>query len=185
MNWEHAVRPDRPFERFLRRNPAHASTYVIPSPAVRSAVQIPTAYYLEQAPFYVDNHGPDPFAAEAEALTPTPLQALVLTVPNLFSAFTRSLFTSLFAIITTFIASFRALGNWGMVYPLRMILAAVSSIEWAYFGVVVLAVQLVWLLPEWNGVVLEQREVAEPVYRILVSGGREAFGTGPVSAREF
>lgn len=186
MNWEYVVRPDRPFERVNFRHPAPPP----PQPAVvipddRPARQVPTAYYLEQAPFYAENHGPDPFVAEPAVLKPAPLRALVLTIFNFFSANTLPFLNPLLAIATTIIAFFQALAYWGLVYPVRMGLGAIGSIEWAFFGLFVLATQAVWLLPAWSGEAVKQREVVVPVYRIFVSGGREAIGTGPVSVREF
>jgi hypothetical protein len=184
LHWDSGFRPDRPFEHI--QNNFMLPLRPPPRPhQARYRDQVPTRYYLEQAAFYTENHGPDPFATEPKAIQPGPLKVLVLKFQtvlsrvvspglNLFPS-TVSRLLPLSQIIVTLVPRFL----------LEKICSLVGSVEWETLLALGIAFQLVNLLPGMSGQVLADGYGggggAPPAYTIYVQAGR-VIGTGPVLA---
>ncbi|KAF8864420.1 hypothetical protein BDZ45DRAFT_37473 [Acephala macrosclerotiorum] len=198
LDWNTGHRANRPFEHVNtdwlailhslspRSFPAPPPP---PSPPSRRSVpaQQPTAYYLEQAAFYSQVPGIDPFASEpAATIRPGPLKIFVFWLLSLFlSVFAapRSVGRSAVAGLLVLLRCLSSV----FVRASSSVSGVLSSVEWRWD--VLIAVALAAYLLRWipgvdvdvgGGTVMEMAEGQEgPVYTMFVSG-RKAIGSGPV-----
>lgn len=189
IHWQSGIRPNRPFEPIPERlqnnffttpSRPQPQSLLRPAPCHR---QIPTQYYLEQAPFYVENLGPDPFATEPEVIKPGPLKVLVFSVINPAKFFLPTLNVGTSA-VSGFIATCNLVfrGLWTLV---KFGCSLLCSIEWEALVAMAVASQLVKFLPGMGGELLTDGAEADgPVYTIFVKGGR-AIGSGPVMGESY
>jgi hypothetical protein len=185
MHWPSGIRANRPFEpisQHIQNNFFTTPPRPRPQPLLRPALrprQIPTQYYLEQARFYEENFGPDPFATEPEVIQPGPLKVLVVSLINLLAKFCLPTLDAGALAVSGFIAisSLVFRGLWTL---LKFGCSVVCSIEWEAFVAMVVASQLVKFLPGMDGEALaDGGEGDGPVYTVFVKSGR-AIGSGPV-----
>ncbi|KUJ08587.1 uncharacterized protein LY89DRAFT_334441 [Mollisia scopiformis] len=181
IDWSTGRRPNRPFQRINSDWLAmqHSlSQRAFPSPALPAPVNRgPTAYYLEQAAFYSQNTGPDPFYTPPSPDRPGPLKVLVLyllsSLGSLLSAITQ-FGSGLWAVL--------CLLPWLLVLLVKLVVGEIKKVGWKWEVVLglALAAQLVRLLRGvdvsggMEGVVGEG-----PVYTVFVAG-RDAIGSGAV-----
>jgi len=185
MHWQSGIRPNRPFEPIAQR--LQNNFFTTPQSLLRPVPrprQIPTQYYLEQAPFYIENLGPDPFATEPEVIKPGPLKVLVFSVINLLAKFFLPTLNVGASAVSGFIATYNLVfrGLWALV---KFGCSLVCSIEWEALVAMAVASQLVKFLPGMGGEVLADGGEADvPVYTIFVKRGR-AIGNGPVMGESY
>jgi hypothetical protein len=187
VHWQSGIRPNRPFEQIFQNpqyshfTPPRLRSQPLPRPAVRPR-QIPTQYYLEQAPFYAENFGPDPFATEPEVITPGSVKAIVL----FFLAIFPRISIPCLGILDTLVFGVLALGRfvvfWVIWRPVKLVCEVVGSVEWEVLVAMAIANQIVKFLPGMGEEMLTNGGEGDgPVYTIFIKGGR-AIGSGPVMA---
>ncbi|KAE9372088.1 hypothetical protein N431DRAFT_439202 [Stipitochalara longipes BDJ] len=196
VHWQSGIRPNRPFEplrnnlflsplprvhsRFLPQAPPPA-----PAQQARRQCQIPTQYYLEQAPFYAENFGPDPYAHESEVIQPTPLQVAVLKFATIFSKLAVPGLNTLTSLVFGLFVLARLIASWALQYPIKKICSLIGSVEWEACLALALAYEFAKLLPGMGGEALtDGGERDGPIYTIFVTG-RQAIGNGPVVPGSF
>ncbi|KAH8781967.1 hypothetical protein BGZ57DRAFT_287634 [Hyaloscypha finlandica] len=193
LNWQAGIRPDRPFEplhnNFFFSQPQPRPRPPPPPQQPRSQRQIPTQYYLEQAPFYAENFGPDPYATEPEIIQPGPLKVLSARFNTIFRKAAIQGLNILASLVSGLIVLGRLLSSWALRFPLKKICALVpnfvsnlvpTNLEWEALVAMALAIQCAKLLPGMGGEVMtDGREGDGPVYTIFV-GRRRAIVNGPV-----
>ncbi|PMD38906.1 hypothetical protein L207DRAFT_513392 [Hyaloscypha variabilis F] len=193
VHWQSGIRPNRPFQplsnnlylqplpqvhpRFLPQTPPPP-----PAQQARRQRQIPTQYYLEQAPFYAENFGPDPYAHELEVIQPTRLQSTILKIITVFSRLAVPGLNVLASLVFGLLVLARLVASWAMQNPVKKVCTFIGSVEWEVVLALALAWEFVKLLPGMGGeVVTGGGEGDGPVYTIFVKG-RQAIGSGPVVA---
>jgi hypothetical protein len=184
MDWESGIRPNRPFEHFQQQVSFSPPRPPPPPPPQASRQrQIPTQYYLEQAPFYAENFGPDPFATEPEVIQPGPLKALVLKFLRIFRACVVPGLDVIASLVFGLLLLARLIAHWVLLIPFKTFYEVLLSVEremFEMFLVIAIANQIVSLLLGIDGEVLTDGGEGEgPVYTMFVQGGR-AIGNGPV-----
>jgi hypothetical protein len=191
MNWQAGIRPDRPFEPlhnnffFSQSQPQPRPRPPPPPQQPRSQRQIPTQYYLEQAPFYAENFGPDPYATEPEIIQPGPLKVLSARFKTIFRKAAIHGLNILASLVSGLIDLGRLISSWAPRFPLKKIWAFVPNLEWEVLVAMALATQCAKLLPRMGGEVMtDGREGDGPVYTIFV-GRRRAICNGPVMPGAF
>lgn len=184
MDWESGIRPNRPFEHFQQQvsfSPPRPPPP--PPPQASRRRQIPTQYYLEQAPFYAENFGPDPFATEPEVIQPGPLKVLVLKFLRIFRACVVPGLDVIASLVFGLLLLARLIAHWVLLIPFKTLYEALLSVEREMFEIflmIAIANQIVSLLLGMDGEVLTDGGEGEgPVYTMFVQGGR-AIGNGPV-----
>jgi len=182
IHWQSGIRPNRPFEpisQHIQNNffntPPRAEPPLRPTPRSRPN---PTQYYLEQAAFYVENFGPDPFATDREVIKPGPLKVLVCSVINFLAKVFLPTLKAGASTVSGFVA-FSNLVFQGLWTLLKVGCSLVCSIEWEALVAMAVASQLVKFLPGMGGALADGGEGEGPVYTMFVQGGR-AIGSGPV-----
>jgi hypothetical protein len=179
VHWRSGIRPNRPFEHFQQKVSFSPPRPPPPPQQASRQSQIPTQYYLEQAPFYAENFGPDPFATEPEVIQPGPLKILVLKFLRIFGACVVPGLDVVASLVFGFLLLARLIAYWAVRIPFKLY-RAILSVRWEMFLVMAIANQIVSLLLGMDGEVLtDGGEGDGPVYTIFVQGGR-AIGNGPV-----
>ena len=186
MNWQAGIRPDRPFEPLQNNFFSQPRPQPPPPPQQpHSQRQIPTQYYLEQAAFYAENFGPDPYATEPEIIQPGPLKVLVVRFITILRKAAVPGLSILASLVFGLTVLGRLLSSWALRFPFKKICTFVANLEWEALVAMALATQCVKLLPGMGGeVVTDGREGGGPVYTIFVGRGR-AIGNGPVMPGSF
>jgi hypothetical protein len=178
VNWQSGIRPNRPFEP-LKNNFSFSPPRPLPQQGPRPR-QIPTQYYLEQAPFYAENFGPDPFATEPEVIQTGPLKTLVLKFLAIFSTFAVPGLDAIASLVFRLLLVSRFIAYWALRFPFKRICEFVVHVEWEVLLAMAIANQIVKYLPGMGREVLPDAGDGDgPVYTMFVQGGR-AIGTGPV-----
>ena len=179
MHWKSGIRPNRPFEHFQQQVSFSPPRPPRPPQQASRRRQIPTQYYLEQAPFYAENFGPDPFATEPEVIQPGPLKILVLKFLRTFGACVVPGLDVVASLVFGLLLLARLIAYCIVRSPF-MLYKAILSVKWEMVLVMAIAHQIVSLLLGIDGEVLtDGGEGDGPVYTIFVQGGR-AIGNGPV-----
>lgn len=198
LHWPTGRRPNRPFETInsdwlsilhsLSPRSFPAPPTPAPAPPTRRSAppvkQCPTAYYLEQAAFYSQIPGPDPFYTPPSPMRPGPLKIFVHALLSLFFWVLTPLLPAVKQFGSGVLAVLRWL-SWVLVLPVKFAVGAVKTVEWRWDVVlaVALAAQLVRLLPGVGVGVRGGGEDGEgpsgPVYTVYVAG-RNAIGNGAV-----
>ncbi len=180
VHWESGIRPNRPFEHFQQQVSFSPPRPPPPPQQASRQRQIPTQYYLEQAPFYAENFGPDPFATEPKVIQPGPLKILVLKFLRILGACVVPGLDVVASLVFGLLLLARLIAYCAVRIPFKKIHRAILSVEWEMFLVMAIAKQIASLLPGMDGEVLtDGGEGDGPVYTIFVQGGR-AIGNGPV-----
>ncbi|KAE8449177.1 hypothetical protein EG329_008344 [Mollisiaceae sp. DMI_Dod_QoI] len=195
LNWDTGRRPNRPFDHINSDwlSILHSfSPLFFPSspprtpplrPGRRPQNQYPTAYYLEQAPFYSQISGPDPFAADPAPVRPGPLKVFVYALLSILGWICSPLLSVGKNVGSSLVALLRLVISL-LLWPVKVFVGAVAAVEWKWEVVlaVTLAAQLVRLLPGGDvgaGVVEREGRGGGPVYTVFVAG-RDAIGNGAV-----
>jgi len=192
INWDTGIHTNRPSQHSTQHSldyyhsprPHHnVIPFPNPAPAEQRVRQIPTAYYLEQAPFYAEYFGPDPYATEPEVIRPGPLKIFVYALLSLFSSPLSTIKNFFLALATAgpLLAVFNFVSS-GLLAFVKLVCGHVADVHWDVFVAMALANVLVKLLPEIGGEIVMKQEVDEPVYTLFVKGG-EAIGSGAVGVR--
>ncbi|EKD17482.1 hypothetical protein MBM_04343 [Drepanopeziza brunnea f. sp. 'multigermtubi' MB_m1] len=205
MNWENGIAPTQPFHAFSSFHthhpprpppPLHTSTHQrTREQQQQQQPEQPTAYYLEQAALYAPNLGPDPFAAAAaaEQAPPPPRRPLRQALGACTAVLTQPLYSRGASALrrtstTTAATILRAGAGAGGVWRR-------DGFELGALAALVVVNQALGYLPGWAGKELLVRDVLDGVvgggggggreggavvYKIWLSAGRQAIGTGPV-----
>lgn len=196
LDWVSGRRPNRPFKsinsewlsilhslspRSLPAPPPPPN----PPPARRSrpVKQYPTAYYLEQAPFYSQVPGPDPFYTPPSLVRSGLLKVFVQALLSFFFSASAPLLSAVKQLGMGLLAALSWL-SWVLVFPVKVVVGVMEEVEWRWDAVlaVALAAQLIRLLPCVSVGVhggMEEEGCGGPVYTIFIAGG-EAIGNGAV-----
>lgn len=187
LHWQSGFHPDRPFEHFQNNFVLRLPPPPRPSQARRQS-QIPTQYYLEQAPFYAENHGLDPFATEPEVPQTSPLKLLVLDFVATLSRIDVPALNVLVSMVLGLLHLGRIIATWALRSPLESLSRVVGSVQWETLLALGIAIQLVKLIPGMAGKVLVDSVGgggdAPPEYTIFFQAGR-VIGNGPVLGGSF
>lgn len=200
LNWAQGRRANRPFENVNSEwlailNAISPTRYPVPPPrpaVIRERERDggPTAYYVEQAAFYNQEPGPDPFPEPLTENRSGPLKRLVYGLLSLFLWFLEPLLIGVknlgLSVWAGMIWLVLVVFVWPVIFMGRMLKTV--RLRWDFVLGVVLAWQLVRMLPWFGlrlpdiGAAVVKDEVAVgggPVYTIFVPG-REAIGSGAV-----
>lgn len=186
LNWQAGLRPNRPFEP-LQNNLFLLPPRPAPPPPPRPCrqKQIPTQYYLEQAPFYAENFGPDPYAYEPEVIQPGLLRIFVINFATIFAEVTIPGFNILASLVSRLSLIRHFMASWSLRVPVKKICGWARSVKWEAAVALALATQVVKLLPGMDGeVLMDGGKGGGPIYTIFVAG-RRAIGNGPVMPGSF
>jgi hypothetical protein len=180
VHWESGIRPNRPFEHFQQRLSFSPPRPPPPPQQASRQRQIPTQYYLEQAPFYAENFGPDPFATEPGVIQSGPLKNLVLKFLRIFGVCVVPGLDVIASLVFGLLLLARLIAHWALLIPFKRLYKAFLSVEWEMILVMAIANQIVSLLPGMDVEALKDGGEGDgPVYTMFVQGGR-AIGNGPV-----
>jgi hypothetical protein len=187
INWQAGIRPDHPFEP-VRNTVFFSIPRPVPPPPPqqpRRQRKIPTQYYLEQAPFYAENFGPDPYANKPETVQHGPLKVLVLKLITTLSKLTIPGLNILAPLVFGLLRLGRFLASWILRFPFKRGCTFIANMEWEALVAIVLANQIAKILPGLGGeVIMDSGESDGPVYTVFV-GARRAIGNGPVMPGSF
>jgi hypothetical protein len=154
----------------------------VPPPRQSAQPTLPTAYYQEQAAFYSQLPGPDPFYSEPAPVRPGPLRVFVYAVLSFFLWPLALLSTDAMRLISSVRSVLRLLPLVLLVSPVKLVVAKVKAVKprWDVILALVLASQMVRMLPpiEVRGGV-ENWSDNPPLYTIFVQG-KEVIGNGAV-----
>jgi hypothetical protein len=182
LHWQSGFRADRPFEPIQNHLtiPQHPPP---PPQQARRQRQIPTQYYLEQAAFYAEIPGPDPFAAEPEVYQPGLLKVLVLKCLTAVSRVAVPGLNFLAGSVSELLLLSRMLASWACRPLFKRLCTFVESVEWEALLALAIANQFAKLLPGMAGKMLADgvESDAPPLYTIFLQAGL-AIGNGPVIA---
>jgi hypothetical protein len=180
VHWQSGIRPNRPFE-----SPKNNFSFSPPRPPPPPQQgprqrQIPTQYYLEQAPFYAENFGPDPFATAPEVIQPGLLKSFILKFFTIFSKFAVPGWDVIASLVFRLLLLSRFIARLALRFPFKQICNFVANVEWEVLLAMAIANQIVKYLPGMGREVLPDAGDGDgPMYIMFVQGGR-VIGTGPV-----
>ncbi|TAQ91529.1 hypothetical protein B7494_g158 [Chlorociboria aeruginascens] len=154
LDWQLNMRADRPFV-YTRRHPA-------PRPPVRPWLlpqrRIPTAFYLSQLELSQDPTGPDPYAHRGGTRQVPALQACVEGVISILKAFIAAVGNLPWALMW--------LLYWVIWIPLKTVCNVVAGIDWEVILTMVVAIQIVKLLPSIEKVAIDANAELEEAWKM-------------------